>query len=98
MLFVHWMVVREDEHINAKLIMNEINWTKLFYQREAIPNLRYVHCYTNIFWASEKSFGQFQTCPLSDINCFGNDHFLLCKKMLSKIEGSKKGIKHITFG
>ena len=57
MLFVHWMVVREDEHINAKLIMNEINWTKLFYQREAIPNLRYVHCYTNIFWASEKSFG-----------------------------------------
>ena len=40
MIFTHWIVVSGDEHINAKLLMNEFVWTTLFYQRTETPNLR----------------------------------------------------------
>ena len=39
-IFTHWIVVSGDEHINAKLLMNEFDWTTLFYQRTETPNLR----------------------------------------------------------
>ena len=46
-VFCHWMVVRGDEHINAKLFMNEFDWTILFYQRKETPNLGYIRFTTS---------------------------------------------------
>ena len=38
--FSCFMVVRGDEHINAKMVMNEFDWTQLFYKRKETLNLR----------------------------------------------------------
>ena len=39
-IFSYWMVVRGDEHINATMVMNEFDWTKLFYKRKETLNIR----------------------------------------------------------
>ena len=41
-IFSYWMVVRGDEHINAIMVMNEFDWTQLFYKRKETLNLRYI--------------------------------------------------------
>ena len=39
-IFSHSMLVSGDEHISSKLLMNEFDWTTLFYQRRETPNLQ----------------------------------------------------------
>ena len=39
-IFSCWMVVRGDEHLNAKMLMNEFDWTRIFYKRKETLNLR----------------------------------------------------------